>query len=420
MNMDQEDPRLTSYLLGELSTEDAANIKAAIDADPALQNALAELKDAHDSLQATIDPATGKLTTYQRSKIIQIARQADLSGKSISTPISTTRWVPWVIPAAAAAAVLLGIMVINQFPKTPKSVTAKLPNKPTVTSLPKGPATGNPENTKIKPAKNLSLTPVTDHGLGLASANVAERPSIELPILSSKPNLDLITQSIRIEHRLPAQDSVHLEQILNSFTYRLSGIASIARSAKTSWHPDAREAGMTSHTATLTTESIACPWKPSAILIFVSIRGNAANDSEAKIIFRPNATTVSHYRLLGTIDESRALSAPISDRLLAGTSTTMVIEVEPSVSKGDFGILEWSVNEEPAANIFLTRNPAAEPSNDARFAALVCAYSKWLAGNDRALIDSNLLSAFAREVNAVDLPPDRADFIKLIHESLSL
>lgn len=417
MNIHQDDPRLTAYLLGELGTEDAATLKTAIDSDPTLQDALAELQDARDSLDATIDPATDKLTNHQRAKIIQTARQADLSGKPVSTPISTTRWVPWAIPAAAAAAVLIGILVINQFPKTPKSVTAKLPDKPVAIRPPVEPA---PESPKITPPEKPAIPPFIDFGLGLASADVAERPSIELPILSNKPNLDLLVQSIRTEHHLPAQNSIHLEQILNSFTYRLSGIASIARSAKTNWHPDGREAGITSHTATLTTESIACPWKPSATLIFVSIRGSAASDNEAKITFRPNATTVSHYRLLGTIDNDRASTATIPHHLPAGTSTTVAIEVETTASKGDFGILEWSVNGEAAANIFLTRDPAAEPSNDARFAALVCAYSKWLAGNDRALIDNNLLAAFAREVNAVDLPADRADFIKLIHDSLSL
>ncbi len=78
------------------------------------------------------------------------------------------------------------------------------------------------------------------------------------------------------------------------------------------------------------------------------------------------------------------------------------------------------VNGQPATPVSITRGRDVEPSNDARFAALVCAYSQWLTGEHTGVIDPEVLSAFAREISASDLPADRADFLKLVAESLQL
>ena len=97
-----------------------------------------------------------------------------------------------------------------------------------------------------------------------------------------------------------------------------------------------------------------------------------------------------------------------------------MLEVEPSTPSGNPGTIEWSVNGKPAATVQLTRHGEAEPSDDARFASLVCTYALWLTGEAAGLIDTDLLAALARENAADTLPADRMDFLNLIDRSLGL
>ena len=60
----------------------------------------------------------------------------------------------------------------------------------------------------------------------------------------------------------------------------------------------------------------------------------------------------------------------------------------------------------------------SEPSDDARFAALVCTFSQWLSNRPAGEIDSGLLAALARETVSDTLPADRADFLNLIDQAL--
>jgi hypothetical protein len=60
----------------------------------------------------------------------------------------------------------------------------------------------------------------------------------------------------------------------------------------------------------------------------------------------------------------------------------------------------------------------AEPSDDARFAALICTFGQWLAGDELEIIESDTLTGLAREIRSDTLAGDRADFLRLIDRSL--
>jgi hypothetical protein len=248
----------------------------------------------------------------------------------------------------------------------------------------------------------------------------ADFPVLQLPIQAATGNLEIIRKSVDGEKKLPAIRDVRLEEILNSFQLRLTGTTAIARGPAGNWHPDNRDGGVTSHIATLSTEMMASPWRPSATLLLISLRGNAQNDCEAKLVFRPNPATVLRYRLLGSNPETGGPVSEITSRLPARTATTLVIEIEPSNADRDFGSLEWSANNADAPSISLVRNDEAEPSDDARFAALVCIYAQWLAGEQVGFIDADIVAALAREVASGKLEADRAGFLALIDRSLRL
>ena len=61
-----------------------------------------------------------------------------------------------------------------------------------------------------------------------------------------------------------------------------------------------------------------------------------------------------------------------------------------------------------------------EPSDDARFAALVCAFGLWLRGEGGGMIDEEVMLALAREVASGRMVADRYDFLNLIDEATKL
>ena len=98
----------------------------------------------------------------------------------------------------------------------------------------------------------------------------------------------------------------------------------------------------------------------------------------------------------------------------------MAIEIESNNSAGDFGTLSWAIDGQPAPTLSVRHVAASEPSDDARFAALICSFSQWLSGGNTGLLDRDLLAALARENGAENLAPERADFLALVREALEI
>ncbi len=411
MKIDPEDPRLTAHLLGELDAAEAALITDAIAADPALQTAIAELKlaraDLHEAL--TISP-TLALLPAQRAAILENARQADHSGKFTSFP-QASRYLKWCAIPLAVAAVIAIIVSLNSQPATP-SPPAIVENPTTPSHSPTQPPA---QTIPVAPKTKIAIAPRSE-----GSLTVAERPALVLPILSGPHSLDRIHQAIRTERQLPAPSSVQLEEMLNSFPLKFNATAAIARRPKENWHPDMRQSGITSFSATLGAETLPCPWKPSATLLLISLRGNPTDACQAMLVFQPDAENVSRYRLLGFTTPQVDSKTQVSSNLAADSVTTLAIEIESSNAAEDLGILTWTINDLPAPALTIKRSPAAEPSDDARFAALICTYAKWLSREDGATLDRDLLSALTRENAAENLPPERADFLALIEQTLNL
>lgn len=412
MKLHPEDPRLTAYALGELGPDDAAAVAQATAADPALQTKVAEMETIQQFLTDRLTQPARQLLPRQRENIRRSAREAGSTGKVISFSSAGDFLKPWLIPAAAAAVLALTTFILIRRPgespaplasKSPAPVAAPVP-------VPVAPVAPIPPSPQPDPPVLVQRGPVA----------AADFPTLDLPVLAGKSNLASISKSIRDEQILPPHQAVRLEEILNSFQLRLNGVAAIARSAANTWHPDARDSGMSRYAATLTTEMIACPWKPSATLLLISIRGNAQSDCTVKIAYHANPENVFRYRLLGFAPLAEPATGKLPSKLAANSSTTLAIEIEPSKPGSPLGSLEWSTDDKPAPPIPLVHKRDAEPSDDARFAALVCTFAQWLAGEQAGIIDADIVSALAREIAASDLAADRADFLSLIDRSLHL
>ena len=444
MKLNPEDPRLTAYVLGELPADEAAAVERAVAADPALGLALHELEGLQRLLTNTLAPGSATLLPRQREHILRAARHAD--GSAEITTLSSHRrpLKSLLIPLAAAAMIVLTVLVLVRLPSTQFQSAANPPPAPRNTALPlevallPAPAPADPsnpsqaearptasadlsktaasraaalqENCELflrKVSERLAQTPmpaVNDlpklHPRG--SVVAAEHPNLALPVHAGRASLGWITRSIREEKKRPPANAVRLEEVLNQFALRPAGATAISQGV------------------TLSTETVSCPWKPSATLLLVSFRGTTDTAREVTATFRANTTHVRRYRLLGFAPVAGLAATPLPTSLPPKSITSLVIEIEPLTASGDLGTIDWAVSGQAAASVSIARHGASEPSDDARFAALVCTYTQWLIGQPSGMIDPDLLAAIARENASETLPADRTDFLTLIDQSLNL
>jgi hypothetical protein len=372
------------------------------------------------------------LRPAQRDAIRRAARQAAQSTTPIPFGTSLKSWQTWRAPLAAAAAITLAALLImvkssyqshsamNQAPASNAPEQDPATRMPRPLPAPGPPDAGNPIPAAAPPAAQPSAAGFPALRTRVA-VTVAASPTLGLPIQSGAASLGWIRQAVLTDHRLPPHDAVRLEEILNRFTLRPNGSEVVMRQPAGNWHPDDRSLGTSTHAATIATETMACPWKPSSSLVLVSIRGNPFSDCDLQAVFRANPENVTRYRLLGFAPLADHPQDPLPTRLPAQTHTSLVLEIEPATAAtADLGRIEWSVNGQPAESLAITRHDDTEPSADARFAALVCTFAQWLANDPSAVIDRDMLAAIARESVTDTLPADRADFLNLIDQALKL
>lgn len=315
------------------------------------------------------------------------------------------------------SAILAGIIVFLIFKPTPGSTppVAAAPTSPKAPSPPPQapplPASG-PVDFSTHPSPTATSTSGLPALVQRGSVLAADFPTLELPIVARHFSPQWVKTSILTEHKLPPREAVRLEEILNLFPLKFTGIAAIAGNPVKDASPR--------QLATLATETLPCPWKPSATLLLISLRGNPNADCEIKLAFHSNPESVFRYRLLGFAPVNGAETEPLSTRLPANSTTLLAVEIEPTQPGGLLGNLEWSANGFSAPAIALSHHLDSEPSDDARFAALVCSFSQWLAGDQTGVLDAEIVSALAREISSTSLPQERADFLDLIDHAIRL
>lgn len=422
MKLQPEDPRLTAHVLGELGPEDANAVERAVADDPVLAAEIVEIQTLQKLLTSGLNHRSEKLHPHQRENILRQSRLAAKKQNSISFSCVSERMKTWIIPASAAAVLTIATLILLRMPADEKKPQVHVETKaePEANHLP---ATGPTDTGARQPnPPAASVDPALPALVQRGSVNATEYPLLDLPIQTGNASYGWITKSILVDHKLPPHNTVRLDEILNNFAFRMNGTSAIARSPAESPHPDQRGSGVGTVAATLTTEMIACPWKPSSTLLFVSLRGGGAQAKacEVKLTYQTNPKNVARYRLLGFSPTEGSAPGAMPSTLLANSAITLAIEIEPSNSEADLGSLIWSTAGKDAPGITLIRKTDTEPSDDARFAALVCTYAQWLAGEEAGLIDDDIVSALARETASSTLPPERAEFLSLVDRSLHL
>lgn len=410
MNPAPDDPRLTAYVLGECPPDEAAEFARAIAADPALGIAAREIESVERMLATTFAAGEDVLSPRQRNTILAAARAADVS--PVTRLQSRPRIARWLAPLSAAALILLGIILfVPEETPTGNVGTASNPENPPIpVSMLPAPGPVDASETRGGGASSASVPvppPATGHPVlrprGPVSA--AHHPLLPLPIQSGRASYGWITESIREQGRLPPADAVRTEEILNHFRVRPVGATAIHQGI------------------TLTVETLPCPWKPSATLAVVAIRGARESAHTATATWHADASAVWRYRLIGHASPVGVAPRPLARTLAAAAEHVLVLEIEASspMQRG-FGSIEWTVDGEPAPSLAIAYNPSRTPSTDARFATFVCALAEWLRAHsdDGSRIDAEVVSTIMSEVEADPPAPDRAKFLQLARKALEI
>lgn len=367
MKNHQENPSLTSYVLNELPAEEAAKLDYSIAADPALRLVIEEIERSQSELTEAFGVGSDKLLPRQRAAIMRAAKEAARKGKV--TQLKSHRQLPITLlwPVAAAAVIGGGIFLM-----TLVSPNAGKSGKRQVASN---------TDSKVQQSPGAEID--------------GDGAVVGLPLTAGKRSLAMVASSIREKQEMPAKDTVRIEELLNAFPLQTQGTKALWKGCS------------------IGVEVIQCPWKPSSSLAFVDIRGAKDDALELSMEFRKNDDSIVDHRILGFTDSQ---GGKIFRAVEAGSENFIAILVN---GRGDeLGNMVWTVGGEAAPAVPFEINSESEPSDDARFAALICSYGLWLRGEEK--VDAGMLLGTAREVAAKSMVPDRFDFLELIDQSVKL
>lgn len=435
--MSPEQPQLTSYIHGELSVDEASAVETSASTQAEIRSELEMLRKTEAELARTFAAQMPMaLRPSQRAAIIAASRVKRSAAKNIARfPVPNTFYRTWKLGFAAAAAVTLGAFFLTRTSHSSKKNLAEASTNHVETwrQLPLNirlmPAPGpvdhgfaqqshpvlryssqspiaktthlaqNKEFLKRLPLPLAADLPTLSPRLPVLASRYADLP---LPLEAGSSSLGWVTQSVRGEGKLPSTNAVRIEEILNSFPLTPAG--STAKYEEVS----------------ISTETLACPWKPAATLLLVSIQGAPSRAVEVATSFQADPTSVLRYRLLGFANVTGGKITEMPQILKAGAKTLLAIEIETNSATVSFGNIALSVDKSAVIHIPLKRNIAAEPSDDSRFAALICTYGQWLSSDPAGKVESETLVALSKEITTKSLAPDRHDFLELINQSLRL
>jgi len=227
---------------------------------------------------------------------------------------------------------------------------------------------------------------------------VADAPDLPLPVVCRRGKLDAYTRLLHETEGRLSPDAIRPEELLNAFDLRPAGAAAIAKGTS------------------LAVETLACPWKPSAVLLLARVENPGDTPREVGATLHLDGAAISRYRLIGSPAGEPA--DPLPATLPPKSGISLLIELEPRATGTAMGEIRWSVDGSPVAPVALVRTPAAEPGNDARFAALLGAFSLWLANDQPEVIDDAVVAGLARECADEELPDDRKQALVLIARAL--
>ena len=164
MNLHPDDPRLSAWVLGELPADEAAQVAAAVAADPALQAAAEELRGVSNFLSGTFSAPV--LRPEQREAVRRAGRST-----VVEFPVRKKQVAHWPALLATAAAIAVGGFL---FSVVETSSDHEIPR-----------------NAKTTPGAPPTIRPATGNGDTVANRHVHSAEGAPDPVLADFANVKL-------------------------------------------------------------------------------------------------------------------------------------------------------------------------------------------------------------------------------------
>jgi len=409
-----DDPRLTSYLLGELPPDEATEIEHAAAANPALKVALDDLARMQRLLGDSLGgETTARLHPWQREAIRRAAADADAADKVVELPSRGRSWRPIMVVAASVALICGATWMMWRLPvggDRPQQITKTRPATPDwsdpqveLALLPMPGPSGGPkietgvgsggDAAKLATSQQAALRDDPEGFLKRIGKTLRDKPlpppaslrswperppvdardfpTLRLPLIAGDFSYGWIREALLERRELPPPGAVRVGELVNHFSY------AFARKA---------EAGG----VRLSVESMLAPWDFDTVLTMISLKTDPGQARRVSLLFDTHATPPSgivRYRLLGfdraapTAGATPA-AAPAPGTLLPGGHHIAMI-VESWGGGGSGGPLPAAVvaTVETSAGSEEIRLPASpdvtiweNADNDTRLAALAAGF----------------------------------------------
>ena len=308
MNRNPENPKWTSYVLGELTEQERAQIEQELEFSTAAREAVEEIRTTTALLREGLakDPAEGLLRSQKQA----------IASAAAPKRVGPVR--PWLGAAAAAFLIVATLWLPSQLRSRQAANSAMPPSMFPIESA--APAVGGPVRQKLQLeardalqtganeafAENPSLTSTADR-VDRPRFNteaydyISENPFIRVaqePLATFSIDVDTASYSnvrrFLTMNQLPPKDAVRIEELINYFTYDYP--------SPTGRHPIASY-----------TEVAAAPWKPEHRLVRIAIKGRELDMSQ-----RPPSN------LVFLIDVSGSMATPDKLPLLKSAMKLLV------------------------------------------------------------------------------------------------
>lgn len=393
MKMTPEDPRLSAYLLGELSADDAAEVDRAAASDPVVRVSLDELQKTMDFLSGSLGGlAEPKLRPAQRQSVLRAGRDADQAGTVVELVSAKRNMRPWITGLAAAAAVTFAALLLNQVGGGSGGPTSEWADEIALLPMPgpdageglTSPAKGSPAEVEMARQMNqrgsaflgevarkleeVRLPEVDRLPAPTGLCNFSISTSLRLPIVVGKSSPVWVNRWMQENQELPPKRLVRVEEFVNAVSLRTTQVIG---GIKVGY------------------EAMDCPWNPESKLVAVQME-----TFEKKDVRDLEVRTLCELprRVLGSFVRRSDQTLPAV--LPAGATTLVMMEVK--AEQGPYGELSFRQGELESSWTLV--ESGVEPSAEMARAVTMAAYALWLRGE----IDLKDLDASVRAADEVD------------------
>ena len=426
-----EDPRLTTYALGEMETGERAAFEQLLAQDPAARRTVEEIRAFAGTLGGALEaepaPVSQPVTTES------IAMAAIIAGRNPSVldggPLREAaprmgqllRFPQMYYVTAGLAAACFAVFFLVHESRTPSAPVAVAAAEMRVMAVPAAGAAPRPAMVAAKMAMPVAASVVQADAVGMVMlsetvsddryVSTADTAVSSFPLQVSHESYTLVRDQLRRGLR-PAPATVQVAQMVNAFDY----------------HWPAAAAGEAFATML---EEAAAPWAPEHRLVRVGLKGRAEVSGllvrDARVQVRFNPARVQSWRLIGfgrkgAVAGVRGMPGGVD--LEAGVAVTALYEIVPEkapASDAAPSLLLLTLDYADAASEehhSISRElPAGKQaffaaSADFRFAATVAAFGLKLEGSPLPGVSTADLVRWARDSAAGEV--ERDEFTTLI------